>query len=107
MVISNDITQMVNFPTRIPDCDSHSPALLDLFISSDMSICSTMAFPPLGNFVHVVVSVSIDFPINLKQDALFHRIAYDYSRADWDALHYNLRDIPWEDIFKLSASAAS
>ena len=45
--ISNDLTQMVNVPTRIPDCDSHSPALLDLFISSDASICSTMAFPPL------------------------------------------------------------
>ena len=30
--ISNDLTQMVNFPTRIPGCDSHSPALLDLFL---------------------------------------------------------------------------
>ena len=40
--ILNNLTQMVNFPTRIPDCDSHSPALLDLFISSDTSICSTM-----------------------------------------------------------------
>ena len=28
--ISNDLTQMVNFPTWIPDYDSHSPALLDL-----------------------------------------------------------------------------
>ena len=27
---SNDFTQMVEFPMRIPDCDSHSPALLDL-----------------------------------------------------------------------------
>ena len=27
--ISNDFTQMVSFPTRIPDCDSHSPVLLD------------------------------------------------------------------------------
>ena len=27
--ISNDLTQMVSFPTRIPDCDSHSPVLLD------------------------------------------------------------------------------
>ena len=60
--ISNDLTQMVNIPTRIPDCDSHSPALLDLFISSNASIGSTMAFPPLGNSDHVVVSVSIDFP---------------------------------------------
>ena len=30
--ISNDLTQIVNFPTWIPDCDSHSPALLDFFL---------------------------------------------------------------------------
>ena len=65
--ISNNLTQIANFPTQILDCDSHSPALLDLFIS-DASICSTMAFPPLGNSDH-------------------------------------LRDVPWEDIFKLGASA--
>ena len=41
---SNDLTQMVNFPTQSPDCDCHSPALLDLFLSSDSSICSAMAF---------------------------------------------------------------
>ena len=104
--ISNDLTQIVNFRTRIPDCDSHSPTLLDLFLSSDASICSTMAFPPLGNSDHVVVSVSIDFPTNSQQDAPFHRIAYDYSCADWDGLRDHLRDVPWEDIFKLSASAA-
>ena len=105
--ISSDLTQIVNFPTRIPNCDSHSPALLDLFISSDASICSTMAFPPLGKFDHVVVSVSINFPVNSKQDTQFHRIAYDYSRADWDGLRDHLRDDPWEDIFKFSASAAA
>ena len=105
--ISNDLTQIVNFPTQIPDCDSHSPALLDLFISSDASICSTMAFPALGNSDHVVVSVSIDFPINSKQDTPFHRVAYDYSHADWDGLREHVRDVPWEDIFKLSASAAA
>ena len=60
--ISNYLTQMVNFLTQIPDCDSHSPALLDLFLSSDTSICSKMDFPPLGNSDHVVVSVSIYFP---------------------------------------------
>ena len=105
--VINDPTQTVNFPTRIPDCDSHSPALLDLFLSSDASICSAMAFPLLGNSDYVVVSVSIDFPSNSQQDASFHRIAYDYSRADWDGLRDHLRDVPWEDIFKLSASAAA
>ena len=92
--ISNDLTQIVNFPTWIPDCDSNSPALLDLFISSGASICSTMVFPLLGNSDHVVVSVSIDFPINLKQDTPFHRMACDYSRADWNGHHDHLRDVP-------------
>ena len=105
--ISNDLTQIVNFPTRIRDCDSHSPALLNLILSSDASICSTKAFPPLGNPDHVVVSVSIDFPINSKQDTPFHRVAYDYSCADGDGLRDHLRDVPWEDSFKLSASAAA
>ena len=105
--ISGDLTQMVNFPTLIPDCDSHSPALLDLFLSSDTSISSTMAFPPLRNSDHVVVSVSIDFVINSKKDAPFHCIAHDYSRADWDGPCNHLRDVPWEDIFKLSASTAT
>ena len=42
--ISNKLTQIVNFPSWIPDCDSQSRALLNLLISSDASICSTMAF---------------------------------------------------------------
>ena len=98
---------MVNFPTQTPVCDSHSPALLELFLSSDASICSTMILPPLGNSDHVVVSVSIDFPSNSQRDAPFHRIAYDYSRADWDRLRDHLGDVPWEDNFKFSASAAA
>ena len=105
--ISNDLLQIVNFLTWIPDCDSYSPSLLDFFLSSDTSICSTMAFHPLGNSDHAVLFVFIDFPVNSKQDAPFHCVAYDYSCADWDGLCDNLRDVPWEDIFKPSASAAA
>ena len=73
---------MVNFPTWFSECDSHSPALLDLFISSDTSICSTMAFPPFGSSEYDVVSVCSNFPLNSQWDASFHCIAYDYSHAD-------------------------
>ena len=48
---SNDLTQMVNVPSGIPDCGFHSPALLGLFFPSYASIWSTVAF-----------SVFIDFP---------------------------------------------
>ena len=84
---------MVNFPTWIPDCDSHSPALLDLFFSSDASISATMALPPLENSDHVV-SISIDFPSNSQWDDSFYHIAYDFSRIEWDSLCDHLRDVP-------------
>ena len=61
LVNSNDLAQMVNSPAWISDYDSHSPALLDFFLSFVTSIYSTMGFSSLRNFDHVVVSVSINF----------------------------------------------
>ena len=49
----------------------------------------------------------MDFRSYSQWDALFHRIAYDYSRADWDGLRDHLWNVPREDVFKLSASAAA
>ena len=66
-----------------------------------------MVFSPLRNSDHVVVSVSIDFPSNSQRDPPFHRIGYDYSRADWDGHRDHLRYVPWEDIFKLGASTTA
>ena len=71
----------VNFPSWISGCNSDSSSFLDLFLSSDTSICSTMAVNPLENFNHVV-SVSIYFPVNSKLDTLLHCKAYDYSFAN-------------------------
>ena len=104
--ISNELTQMVNVSTRIPDCDSHSQVFLDLFFSSDASICSTIVFLPLGNSDHVEVSFSTSFPSCSQTDALSHPIAYDYSHNDSGSLCDHLRDVPWDDIFKLSAYSA-
>ena len=104
--ISNNFTQIVNFPTRIPDCDSHSPALLDLFLSSYASICSAMASPRLENWSWFCLSFHW-LSSKLKTGCLFHCVAYDYILADWHGLCDHLKDVPREDIFKLSATAAS
>ena len=90
---------MVSFPSWMPDCDS--TFLLFGFLFSDANICSTISFPPLGNSDHVAVSVFIDFLSYSQWHALFHSIAYNYSRADWAALQNYLRDVSWKDIFKL------
>ena len=77
------------------------------FISSNSSIRFTMVFPPLGNSDHVVVLVPFDFPWHSQRNVLFHQIAYDYFCADWGSLCDHLRDVPWDDIFKLGAPAAN
>ena len=66
-----------------------------------------MAFLPLKNSDHIVVSVTINFSSNSKQNAPFHFIAYDYFCADRDGLCDHLTDVPWEDVFELSASVAA
>ena len=91
--ISNGLTQMVNFPTQICDCKSLMPAFVLQWLSHHWEI---------------LIMLLSQFPLTFQeQDAQFHRIAYDHSCADWDGLCDHLRDLPWEDIFKVSASAAA
>ena len=105
--ITSNVTQMFKFPTWVPDLDFHSSLVFDLFLSSDASICNTMVFPTLLNLAHVVVSVYIYSPSNSECHVSFHCVAYDYLLADCDGLHDHLKGVPWEDVFKLSASAAA
>ena len=57
--MSNDLTQMVSCLTQIPDCYCHSPALLELFLSSDPSICSAIAF--------ILIILLSQFPLIYQQ----------------------------------------
>ena len=98
---------MVNFPTRIPDCDFRSSAFLDLFISSDASICSTMTFPPLSNSDHVVVSVSIDFPSNSQQMPCFiAKCMTILMLIGTIFMIIYLRDVSWESLISSAFAAA-
>ena len=71
--------------------------------------CCAMPLCLLGNSDHVLVSVFIDFIWNTHQNASFYTklmtIAILIGML-WDSLHDHLRDVPWEDIIKLSASTA-
>ena len=100
MIFSNDLIQMVNFTTRISDADS--------FGSSNPSISSMVASPPLGNS-DAVIFVSNVFPSNSQQrEYPFHRTAYGYSRAKGvNGLCDHLRDVPLGAIFKFCVSAVA
>ena len=94
---STDLTQMNKFLAQIPHRDYRSPVLLDLSLSFDHGIYSTVAFPPSRNSDHV--SVSIECPSNLQGRFLFSSL--NYFRADWDGLRDQIRDVSREDMFKL------
>ena len=59
----------------------------------------------------ILIMLLSQFPLtfcqNSQWNAPFHCIAYDFSHADWDGLCDHSRNVPWEDIFKLGASAAA
>lgn len=78
---------MVDCPTWIHDCLSHSFALLDIFLSSDLSICSAVVSSPLGNLDDVALSVSVNF---LSKITPFDNLGFDYSCDNWDGC-YHLR----------------
>ena len=63
---------MVKFPTQITYCDSHSQVvLLDLFISSNTSISSTMTLPLFGKFWSYSYLRFYWLFFKLKEDATF------------------------------------
>ena len=45
--MAQDLTQIVDLPTRISDCDDHQPYLLDLFLCSNPDFCTVASHPPL------------------------------------------------------------
>jgi hypothetical protein len=89
--LAQDLTQIVDFPTRIPDRVDHQPYLLDLFICSNPDSCTVASHPPLGRSDHIVVCVDVKFVVKSTNEHPYHRTVYSYSKADWDGLRDHLR----------------
>ena len=82
--LAHDLTQIVGFPTHIPDREDHHPYLLDLFLCSNPDSCSVSSHPPLGKSDHVVVGVDVDYLVKANNEHPYHRTVYSYNNADWD-----------------------
>ena len=89
---SNDLTQTVNFPTQIPDSDSHIPGLLELFLFFNASIWLSLHW--------VVLMWLSQFLLTFQQTQ--NRIL-----ALIGMVFMIIWDMFQRRIFKLSASAAA
>ena len=71
--ITNDLTQMVNSPTRIPDCDCHNPTFLDLFLTSEL----VFALQWLSLHWKILIMFLSQFPLTLQliPNLMLHFIA--------------------------------
>ena len=79
--VSQNLSQIIDFPTRIPDVEDHFRSLLDLFLTSTPELCQHYPKAPLGRSDHLVVSVNIKLPPKQSTDVPFHRTVYRYNRT--------------------------
>ena len=105
--VSHDLTQIIDFPTRIPDVEHHFQYILDLFLSSTPELFQSFPNTPLGTSDHLVVTVNINLPQKQSTDVPFHRTVYRYNQADWDTFRSYLADAPTKSFFKHHASKAA
>ena len=96
--ISHNLTQLINFPTRIPDRQGDKSNTLDLFLTSHPDHYNISCVSPLGSSDHVVVNctqttTSVTQPKHIVQ----HRICH-YKSADWEGLNKHLSTQTWKSI---------
>ena len=95
--ILNDLEQLVQHPTRIPDRLGDTPNILDLFLTTNPSAYSVKLSSPLGSSDHNLISASCPIAPIPPQDPPKRRCFWHYASARWDDLRMYFSDFPWND----------
>ena len=95
--ILNDLTQLVQHPTRIPDRLGDRPNILDLFLTSNPSTYTIQQFSPLGSSDHTLISLACPKSLIRSREAPTRRKLWHYGAADWESLREYFFDFPWND----------
>ena len=93
--ISNELEQIIKYPTRVPDRHDHTASTLDLFFTSNPQNYTYAVSSPLGSSDHCTVSVTSftpPLPIPRTQRHLWH-----YENARRADMSNFLLDFPWND----------
>ena len=98
---------MVLFLTRIQDCDSRSPALLDLFLSSELVFVLQWIFLHWENLIMLLSQFPLTFHHLHNGMHCFIALLIAIIVLIGRVFVIIFRIVPWEYIFKLSASAAA
>ena len=94
----NDLEQIVNQPTRIPDDLGDRPSISDLFFTTNPSNYSISVFFALGSSDHCLISSSSSITQVHSEDAPGQRCLWHFADANWESLKMYYFDFPWNEI---------
>ena len=95
--ILQDLEQLVQHPTRIPDRLGDTPNILDLFLTTNPSAYSVKLFSPLGSSDHNLISVTCPIAPVPSRDPPKRRCFWHFNSAKWEDLRQYYSDFPWND----------
>ncbi|XP_050709244.1 uncharacterized protein LOC126994048 [Eriocheir sinensis] len=95
--VLNDLEQLVQHPTRIPDHLGDRPNILDLFFTSNSSAYSVKVCSPLGSSYHNLIYLSCPIAPVHPLDSPKKRCFYHLASVRWDDLRVYFSDFPWND----------
>lgn len=104
--LSQNLSQIVSSPTRVPDRATDSGYLLDLFLTTNPDSYHHKVSSPLGTSDHCVVTVTSNSLLS-KPSAPFHRTVHRFSKADWSGFRCFLSQIPWNTVLSKDVGQAA
>lgn len=93
--ITNSFTQLVTFPTRIPDRFGDTAQTLDLFLTTDPSLYTVSCAAPIGSSDHCLLTFTHSHVSSVKPPCS-RRVFWRYSSADWDGMRQFFGSYPWD-----------
>lgn len=92
--LTQDLTQLVHQPTRVPDIVGQTPSLLDLLLTSHPAGYKVSVSAPLGSSDHCLVGATVPCAAPPQPVEVTRRL-WHYSSADWDGLREYFASVPW------------
>ena len=95
--ISNNLTQLVACPTRVPDQSHHFTNMLDLFLTSNPTLYDTpKCLAPIGKSDHNLLSFM--HTLTIKKPSSKRSKVWQFSKADWNSLRDYYGSFPWNEV---------
>ena len=101
--VSEKVLPVNPFDTALDTLTSSQSCLFYLFLSHNPTLFYTEASLHRVILIKLLVSVSFESPISLKQDVPLHHAAFGCYFAEYYGFCDEIRDVAWEDMFGFGA----